>query len=87
LVTVGVSWCALRAEHEWRITATGRTTVSSSNLVAAGVAAGAMRGLYARAQEPNFWALVLRLGKNVLCITEKYRAGFRPFGFELSVCC
>jgi hypothetical protein len=55
--------------------------------VAAGVAAGAMWGVYARAQEPNFWGLVLRLGKTVLCITEKYRDFFRPFGFELSVCC
>ena len=87
LVTVGVSWCALWTGHEWRISATRSLTVSRRNRVAAGVVAGAMWGVYARAQEPNFWGLVLRLGKSALCITQKYRDFFRPFGFELSVCC
>ena len=68
LVTVDVSWCASGAEHEWRISATGSPTVSSSNQVAAGIAAGAMASLYAWRQEPFPWRLVLRLGSNVLCI-------------------
>ncbi len=42
LVTVGVSWCALGAEHECRISATGSLTVGSGNQVAAGIEARAM---------------------------------------------